>query len=130
MQQLHCNSPRAGLLLRASRLRAASEQRASAFAVAQGRPALIGRAACGIVRRLHRRVQGRFGCEERTGERVSILAMLLGVTCRVMILTKCFVVVIYMTACWRQRECVKFRQWQRRIAAGSTREEGSSHDGE
>lgn len=42
MQQLHCNSPRAGLLLRASRLRAASEQRASAFAVAQGRAGQVG----------------------------------------------------------------------------------------
>ena len=69
MQQLHCNSPRAGLLLRASRLRAASEQRASAFAVAQGRPALIGRAAWHCARRLYRRVEARFRYEERTREK-------------------------------------------------------------
>jgi hypothetical protein len=36
IMQLHCNSPRAGLL-RASRLRAASE-RASAFGVARANP--------------------------------------------------------------------------------------------
>ena len=83
MQQLHCNSPRAGLLLRASRLRAASEQRASAFAVAQGRPALIGRAGVALCAGCIEGLREGFGVKRGQEKRVSILAILL-VTCREM----------------------------------------------